>query len=193
MAEKDKAPKGAKPQAQQAGGDAKAKAPKGAKAGDKGKAAAAATPAKPRPKDYKPRMKVLYEKVVREAVKNMVARGMKDLTGSPDAVGAWRLFFEHGDVVGVKVNPVGFPHAISNHELVHEVVSGLKSAGVEASDIIVFDRYRAQFIKAGYLKNLPEDRALCRTGAGCIPPREDRAEEGRSGHRVAPKEAATQR
>ncbi len=72
MAEKDKAPKGGKPQPQQAGGDAKVKAPKGAKA-DKGKAAAVAAPAKPRPKDYKPRMKVLYEKVVREAMQKKFA------------------------------------------------------------------------------------------------------------------------
>jgi hypothetical protein len=92
----------------------------------------------------------------------MVERGMKDLTGAPDSTQAWRSLFERGDVVGIKVNPVGFPHAISNHELVHEVVAGLKSAGVAANDVIVFDRYRAQFIKAGYLKNLPEG---CRWGA----------------------------
>ena len=62
--EKDKPAKAAKPQ----GG---APADKGQKAkGDK-KAAAAAprAPAAPRPKDYKPRMKALYENTVREALK----------------------------------------------------------------------------------------------------------------------------
>jgi large subunit ribosomal protein L5 len=62
MAEKDKAPqKAAKPQ-----GDAKAK---GGKGGDK-KAAASkeARAAAPRPADYKPRLKVHYEKVVRDAL-----------------------------------------------------------------------------------------------------------------------------
>ena len=70
MADKEKAPKAAaKPQT---GGDAKAKAPKGAKPA-KGQAPKAAAPAKPRPKDYKPRMKVLYEKVVREAMQKKFA------------------------------------------------------------------------------------------------------------------------
>lgn len=63
MAEKDKAPqKAAKPQ-----GDAKAK---GGKAGGDKKAAAAkeVRAATPRPADYKPRLKVHYEKVVRDAL-----------------------------------------------------------------------------------------------------------------------------
>ena len=95
-------------------------------------------------------------KVVREAVREMVDRGMTELTGAPDPVLAWRTLFEPGDVVGIKVNPVGAPYAISSHELVHEVADGLAKAGVARKDIVVFDRYRAQFIGAGYVKNLPE-------------------------------------
>ncbi len=73
MADKDKSAKGGK---SQAGGDAKA--PKVAKAAAKGgdkKGAASAAPkvATPRPKDYKPRMKVHYEKVVREALQKKFA------------------------------------------------------------------------------------------------------------------------
>ena len=64
--EKDKSAKAAKPQ----GGAPVDKAQK-AKAGGKKAAAAAAprAPAAPRPKDYKPRMKVLYESTVRNALK----------------------------------------------------------------------------------------------------------------------------
>jgi large subunit ribosomal protein L5 len=64
MADKEKPAKaagGAKEGAPQ-----KAKAPKGDKKAAAAKAPAA--PAAPRPKDYKPRMKALYEKVVREAL-----------------------------------------------------------------------------------------------------------------------------
>ena len=68
MAEKDKLVKAAKPQAAapQSGGKAQK-----AKSGDKKAAAASAAPraASPRPKDYKPRLKVHYEKVVRDALK----------------------------------------------------------------------------------------------------------------------------
>ena len=59
MAEKDKSAKGGKPQGAAAG-----KAAKAAKSAP----AVAAAPAKPRPADYKPRMKVHYEKVVRDAL-----------------------------------------------------------------------------------------------------------------------------
>ncbi len=66
MADKEKPEKGAKP-----AGAPPAKAAKGAKDGKgaKGaKAEAAPRVVKPRPKDYKPRMKTHYEKVVREAL-----------------------------------------------------------------------------------------------------------------------------
>ena len=73
MADKDKDQKGGKAAA---GGDAKgAKAAKPAKAGGGKKAAAPAGPrvVTPRPKDYKPRMKTHYEKVVREAMQKKFA------------------------------------------------------------------------------------------------------------------------
>lgn len=99
---------------------------------------------------------VVRRKVQREPVHEMVERGMVDLTGASDATEAWRMFFEPGDVVGVKVNPVGKPKAISSFELVHEVCDGLKGAGVKPQDIVVFDRYRKQFMDAKYHKKLPE-------------------------------------
>jgi large subunit ribosomal protein L5 len=66
MADKEKPEKAAKPQGGQGGKPGKeAKAPKGAKAV---KADAGPREIKPRPKDYKPRLKSHYEKVVREAL-----------------------------------------------------------------------------------------------------------------------------
>jgi uncharacterized protein (DUF362 family) len=91
-----------------------------------------------------------------EAVRAMVSRGITGLTGIAEPVEAWRSLFEAGDVVGIKVNPVGQPHAISNYATVHAIVEGLKSAGVRANDILVFDRYRDQFLQAGYEKHLPD-------------------------------------
>ena len=63
---------------------------------------------------------------------------MMELTGATDAVEAWKSFFEPGDVVGVKMNPVGNPLANSSSELMLEVIDGLKAAGVKTKDIIVF-------------------------------------------------------
>jgi uncharacterized protein DUF362 len=98
---------------------------------------------------------VVEGRVNREAVRDMVRRGMLDLTGEKDTASAWRRFFAKGDVVGIKVNPVGNPHAISNHAVVLEIIDLLRRAGLPAEDILVFDRYRDQFIGAGYRDILP--------------------------------------
>lgn len=86
----------------------------------------------------------------RGVIKKMVARGMQELVGSTDAVEAWKHFFSPGDRVGIKVNPVGAPDAISSHELVKEVVDGLRSAGVSLGDILIFDRYKVEFRNCKY-------------------------------------------
>jgi uncharacterized protein (DUF362 family) len=91
-----------------------------------------------------------------EAVRRMVAKGISTLTSIDEPVEAWRSMFEPGDVVGIKVNPVGQPHAISNYATVHALVEGLESAGVRRGDIIVFDRYKDQFLQCGYEDHLPD-------------------------------------
>jgi uncharacterized protein (DUF362 family) len=89
-------------------------------------------------------------------IRAMMRRGMTALTGAEDWAEAWRVFFEPGDVVGIKVNPVGAPHVISSAEVIYEIVDGLKSAGVKVRDVIVYDRYRKDFLAAGFDKLLPE-------------------------------------
>ncbi|MBL8797924.1 MAG: DUF362 domain-containing protein [Planctomycetia bacterium] len=90
-----------------------------------------------------------------DAVRGMVQRGMDELTGG-DGPSAWQRFFESGDVVAIKVNPVGRRYragqasSISSHELVVSVVEGLKCAGVKPRDIILCERYADQFRGAGY-------------------------------------------
>jgi len=92
----------------------------------------------------------------REAIKATLDRGMKELTGADDAVEAWRSFFEPGDVVGIKMNPVGNPLANTSSELMLEVIQGLKSAGVKTSDLFVFERYKQEFMAAGMHKAVPD-------------------------------------
>lgn len=91
-----------------------------------------------------------------EVVRQMLARGMKELTGRDNDVEAWRSLFSPGERIGIKVVPVGQPDSISSHELIHEIVAALQSAvGIKPQDVIVFDRYRTGFIQPGYDKNLP--------------------------------------
>jgi hypothetical protein len=89
-------------------------------------------------------------------VKTMVERGICELTGAPAAPEAWRALFGAGDVVGVKLNPVGFPHIVSGPEVLRPIIEGLSHAGVKRRDIVVYDRYRDQFLRAGFDKWLPE-------------------------------------
>ncbi len=90
-----------------------------------------------------------------EPVRQMIEKGMTELTGAPWAE-ASRQFVQPGDVVGLKVNPVGQPHVISDATVLRTVINGLTSAGVKPKDIVVYDRYRRQFLKAGFDKWLPE-------------------------------------
>ena len=92
----------------------------------------------------------------REAVHVMIDRGMRELVGSDDATQAWRRFFSTGDRVGIKVVPVGKPDSISSFEVIWEIINGLQSAGVRRNDILVFERYRDEFLACGYDKILPE-------------------------------------
>src|SRR5713226_9376289 len=99
---------------------------------------------------------IIEGKYQAEPVRQMMRKGMTDLTGAGGWVDAWRLFVEPGDVVGIKVNPVGQPHVISAAEVVREIIAGLNAAGVKNQDIVVYDRYHDQFFKAGFDKWLPE-------------------------------------
>jgi hypothetical protein len=92
-----------------------------------------------------------------QAIKASLEKGLKELTGAPHSVDAWRTFFEPGDVVGIKVVPNGQPYAHSSFELVLEIIEGLKAAGVKTRDMFVYDRYRDEFMDAGYQKILPAD------------------------------------
>ena len=59
-------------------------------------------------------------------------------------------------MVGIKVNPVGAPHVISDASVVREIIAGLEAAGVKRQEIVVYDRYRDQFLQAGFHKWLPD-------------------------------------
>jgi hypothetical protein len=92
-----------------------------------------------------------------QAIKASMDLGIKTLTGATDAVEGWKHFFEPGDVVGIKVVPNGQPFAHSSYEIVLEVIEKLKACGVKARDIFVYDRYRSEFMQAGYHKIVPAD------------------------------------
>ena len=91
-----------------------------------------------------------------EVVREMMARGMRALTGATTLPDAWRRFFEPADRVGIKVNCGGYPYCISAYEIVAEVVRQLTGIGVPLSQIYVYERFQNQLDECNYAVHLPE-------------------------------------
>jgi hypothetical protein len=91
-----------------------------------------------------------------EIVREMMARGMRTLTGARTTRDAWSRFFEPSDVVGLKVNCGGYPYCISAYEIVAEVVRQLMGIGVPASQIYVYERFQNQMDEVNYAPHLPD-------------------------------------
>jgi uncharacterized protein (DUF362 family) len=91
----------------------------------------------------------------REAVRKSLDRGLIALTGTDHPVEAWRTFVQPGEAVGIKVVPNGHPGAPTSPELILEVIDGLRSAGINLKDMVVFDRYGLEFREARYQEILP--------------------------------------
>jgi hypothetical protein len=91
-----------------------------------------------------------------EAVREMMARGMRTLTGAATTPDAWRRFFEPSDRVGIKVNCGGYPHCVSAYEIVAEVVRQLTGIGVPPAQIYLYERFQNQLDEVNYAPHLPE-------------------------------------
>jgi uncharacterized protein (DUF362 family) len=90
-----------------------------------------------------------------EPIRAMIQKGMCGLTGADAWQEAWKQFFEPGDVVGIKTNPVGNP-ICSSPQAMAAIFEGIFSTGVKPQDVVVYDRYRAQFASSGIARWLPQ-------------------------------------
>jgi hypothetical protein len=90
-----------------------------------------------------------------QIVREMMARGMRTLTGADSTEAAWRRFFDPSDIVGIKVNCGGYPHCVSAYEVVAETVRQLMAIGIPASHVYVFERFQNQMDEVDYAPHLP--------------------------------------
>ncbi|MGH9722133.1 MAG: DUF362 domain-containing protein [Bryobacteraceae bacterium] len=88
-------------------------------------------------------------------VREMMERGMRELTGEPKPGDAWRKFIEPSDVVGIKVNAGGRPLVVSAPEIVSEIVRNLMAIGVTADRIYIYERFKSQLDQVNYAPHLP--------------------------------------
>src|SRR5688572_15113797 len=65
-----------------------------------------------------------------EAIKQMMHKGMTELTGAPSWQDAWKVFVQPGDVVGIKMSPVGGRKLCSDASVLHQIIDGITQAGV---------------------------------------------------------------
>jgi hypothetical protein len=91
-----------------------------------------------------------------DVVREMMARGMRKLTGADTIGDAWRRFFQPSDVVGIKVNCGGYPYVVSAYEIVAETVQRLLDVGIPISQIFVYERFQSQLDEVNYARHLPE-------------------------------------
>ncbi len=89
-------------------------------------------------------------KVNGELVGKALDDGLMRLTEAKSPVGAWASLFKPEDVVGLKLNCLA-KRAFSPHvELVEAVIRGLKLAGLNEGNIIIFDRTSRELREAGF-------------------------------------------
>jgi hypothetical protein len=91
-----------------------------------------------------------------EVVREMMAQGMRALTGAGVTADAWRRFFTPSDVVGIKVNCGGYPYCVSAYEIVGETVRQLMGIGVPISQIYLYERFQNQLDEVNYAPRLPQ-------------------------------------
>jgi uncharacterized protein (DUF362 family) len=95
------------------------------------------------------------DKVDPAVVANMIAEGMRALTGDKDPRDSWRRFFNPSDVIGIKLNCSGAPKICSHPVVVAEIAKQLIDLGVKPANITCFERFNDQIVSARYPDYLP--------------------------------------
>lgn len=95
------------------------------------------------------------EKVDVPTVREMIAQGMRTLTGDADARDSWARFFNPADVVGIKVNCSGAPGIMSTPEVVGEIVRNLGVVGLKPDQIWIYERFADQVSAVHYGRYVP--------------------------------------
>src|SRR5918993_588749 len=57
-----------------------------------------------------------------EIISRMMHKGMMELTGAPSWADAWRVFVQPGDIVGIKLSPVGGRKLCSDPSVLHLLI-----------------------------------------------------------------------
>lgn len=91
-----------------------------------------------------------------DVVRDMMRRGMCELTGEKQPLDAWRRFFTPDDIVGIKVNCGGYPHVVSDYDIVADIIRNLMAVGLQAEQIYIYERFQNQMDQVDYAPHVPK-------------------------------------
>jgi hypothetical protein len=88
------------------------------------------------------------DKIQSHVVLQMLDAAIVQLTGLGDALTAWRVLFDPGETIGIKVNTIS--QYTTTPEVAYAVAQRLQDAGVLAEQIVIFDRWDGELRSRGY-------------------------------------------
>lgn len=91
--------------------------------------------------------------VSRDVASSLLGDLLKNLRSGEDAVGMLASLFRPGERVGIKLNCLAGRKLSPTPELVFALTDMLEEAGIEPSDIIIFERTERELRKAGFSIN----------------------------------------
>jgi len=98
---------------------------------------------------------IVRNRISQPIVHRLLERAMTELTGESSARDAWAKFIQPNDIVGIKINPSGAPACCSSPEIIREIIAAVRSVGVPARNIVVYDRYSYEIDLGSYQALLP--------------------------------------
>lgn len=83
------------------------------------------------------------------------------LTNTDSAEKGWRALFSNKDVIGLKLNCLAGKGLSTTPELVMAVVESLQKAGIPEENIIIWERFNRELVKAGFKLNYSSKGVKC--------------------------------
>jgi uncharacterized protein (DUF362 family) len=105
--------------------------------------------------EVRDRNAIVRNRISQPIVHRLLEHAMTELTGETSARDAWARFIEPKDIVGIKINPSGAPACCSSPEIIREIIAAVRSVGVPARNIVVYDRYSYEIDLGSYQTLLP--------------------------------------
>jgi uncharacterized protein (DUF362 family) len=96
----------------------------------------------------------------KDQTSELINHAMVRLTGTTDSKSAWKKIAKSGDRFGIKPNCLGGRMLCSSPVMADAIVSGLQSAGVRNSDIIIWERTNRELERSGYKLNYARNSGL---------------------------------